>query len=265
MLLLSDHRQFRSPLSKKPPSCRGIVRSDVLVCFSGLLEGIGLFLHKIVLYFRECWFTVFNLPLPVPFAFSSEDSRTVVVSYFGVCRYAVFHLPLPVPFALSSECSRTVAVLSFRVCCFPSTTAGSVCFLSAAVTELSWYCTFGFSLGLRLFTGSSVIYFSTAGPACLSNRRPPNCRDIVPVGFFAIGGFFLLSATHTTKKTWYCKTDAFAIFRQFSATVSTGLLFVKDAESWCYSKSTMTFCRSIFLPFLLFLSCVSDIRGLSIT
>ena len=71
----SSARLFR----KNPTNCRDIVRSDVLVCLSDLLHGIGSFRHKIILYFGVCWSAVFMLPLPVPFAFDS--SRTVVTLY----------------------------------------------------------------------------------------------------------------------------------------------------------------------------------------
>ena len=69
----------------KPASCRGIVRSDVLVCF------LGLFFHRILPLFRVCWSSsVFNPPMPVRLDFSLEGDRTIVVFSFRMCRFRVF-------------------------------------------------------------------------------------------------------------------------------------------------------------------------------
>ena len=143
LLLPSYHLQFRSPFKKqKPPNYRGIVRSDVLVCFLGLLLGIGLFLHKMVLHFRVYWSAVFNLPLPVPSALCSEGSRTVVVLSFRVSWSVFSNLSLPVPFAFYSDGSRTVVVLSgYELRIFtPPLPVPRASLMKIA--ELSWYRTF---------------------------------------------------------------------------------------------------------------------------
>ena len=82
---------------------------------------------------------------------------------------------------------RGFVVSGVRACSLYSTATDFVRFLSATVTGMSWHCTFGYSLGLRLFTRSSVMFSSTTGPACFFNRRLPNCRGIVPSRLFAIG------------------------------------------------------------------------------
>ena len=134
---------------KKTPNRRDIVRSDVFVCFFGLRLGIRLFLYNKVLVFRVCWLAVFNLPLPVFFAFFSEGSRTVGVLPFRVCWAAVSNLPVPVPFAFYTDGSRAVVVLYLRDTSFDS----------------------------------SLHHYRFRLP---TQRRRPNCCGIVPSGLFAL-------------------------------------------------------------------------------
>ena len=137
-----------------------LLLQGVLICTFGrvalfLRSTFGYFVvpsqnSTLVLYFWVCWSAGFNLPLPVPLAFSSKGSRIVVPLSFQVCWCAAFNLPLPVSFAFYSEGSRPVVALYFGI----------------------W---------------ASVIHSTTAGSACLFHRRQPNSRRIVLSGLFAIG------------------------------------------------------------------------------
>ena len=53
--------------------------------------------------------------------------------------------------------------------------------------------------------------------------------------------FFLPSVKLPLENRGIVQRTLLRFCRKFSATISTGLLFVKAAESWCYSNSTLSF------------------------